>query len=73
MMTSPAQELLLKTTQVAQLLNVHVATVNRLARSGKLRVHARTPGGHALFQYAEVVSYRESLLLPGLASPKEEK
>lgn len=64
MLIPAAQTLLLKTTQVAQLLNVHATTVHRLARSGKLRVHARTPGGHALFQYAEVLSYRESLLLP---------
>lgn len=53
--------LFLKSGQVAQLLSMHVSTVNRLAQKGLLKVRARTPGGYALFDYDEVVAYRQSL------------
>lgn len=53
--------LLLKSGQVAQLLSMHVSTVNRLVEKGLLKVAARTPGGYALFDYSEVMAYRQSL------------
>ena len=60
---SASQTLLLRTGQVARLLNMHTTTVSRLVQRGELKVYARTPGGHALFQHAEVMAYRASLLV----------
>ena len=54
---------LLTTAEVADLLGVSVATVNRHARSGQLRADAQMPGskGARLFHPSEVARFRSDM------------
>ncbi len=65
----PVQGLLLKTSQVAQLLCMDPASVRRLVRRGRLKPQARTAGGHALFRIADLEAYR----LAAVKLPKPEE
>lgn len=46
---------------VGQILGVSHPTIQKWVRKGLVRVVARTPGGHALFDFAEVEQLRRHL------------
>lgn len=46
---------------VGQILGVSHPTIHKWVRKGLVRVVARTPGGHALFDFAEIEQLRSRL------------
>lgn len=51
----------LKTTETAQVLQLSVSTVRRLADSGKLKCNTMSSNHYRLFEYKDVVAYKNRM------------